>query len=378
MGFGRGIGFSPAAPPPVVPELEFYLPCWHNRDVLSNHGTWSLCRNGINEAKLGNYQRPDSDLLVRTHLVAKYYINRAYLSFDTQAIPAGATITAAKLGLCVADIPDYQFILCITKGLWDEPVLLSDFGLQTDETTILGQMNTADMVVGQYNWIDLNAAGIAWINQRPIEINQHESYDWKKTAYLLFYPPYWRSESFTPQNSHTLTKVRLRLRRKGLPGTLNIHIRAADASHLPILPDLATGSIDGNSLTDAGWGDWYLIDLGAGVALSANTEYCIILEAPSSTSSKYVEWVGSTASNYPNGLHALSSNNGVTWAAQATQDGYFIEYETAQVGGTKFCLRTAPDVGNSPPGAGAIYNIRFYSAQKAEGGAPLLAVMLEE
>ncbi|MBA7584112.1 hypothetical protein ES708_26065 [subsurface metagenome] len=121
-------------------------------------------------------------------------------------------------------------------------------------------------------------------------------------------------------------------------------------------------------------GAWYLIDLGTGTPTPVGTEYCVILEAPGSNSSNYVAWIGATNSQYPNGLHSLSDNNGSTWSPQATRDCYFIEYSADQVGGTNFCLRTSFDVSNVPPTPGLTQAIAFHSAQKGEGYLPLLEV----
>lgn len=378
MGFGRGIGFSPVAPAPVVPELEFYLACWHNRHLYSSHGTWSICRNGYSPIKTGDYQRPNSKLYVTTSLVATYHIYRAYLSFNTQGIPAEATVTVAKLGLYVITIPNYNFPLLITKGLWDEPVVAADFGLQTDEVTVLGSLDTSEMVVGQYNWIDLNAAGIAWINQRSVEINQHESYDWGKNIEFFVFASSWLSQSFTPQTTHTLTKVKVRIRKVGTAPTLHADIYLADANHCPTGSSLASASVDPSLIPTPAWGDWVELDFGAGAALTAGTEYCLVLHQVGGNTSNCTKWIGATGDKYPNGMMCASGDAGGSYDQYADYDLYFIDYESAQVGGTKFCLRTAPDVGDSPPGAGAIYAIQFHSAQKAEGGAPLLAVVLAE
>ena len=194
---------SPSASPifhlhrEAVP-ITTYPSLWHNRYVYSRHGTWSTARNGYGESKDGVYQRPDNKLSVHTGLIATYFIIRAYLNFHTQGV---GVVKSARLGLYVTDIPAYNFDLCITKGLWDEPVIPEDFGLQTDETTILGQKSTADMVIGQYNWIDLNQAGIDWINQRPVEINQFESYDWNANMSIWVCAVQQVLMSFTPTGS---------------------------------------------------------------------------------------------------------------------------------------------------------------------------------
>ncbi|MBA7589986.1 hypothetical protein ES708_32085 [subsurface metagenome] len=367
---------SPSASPifhlhrEAVP-ITTYPSLWHNRYVYSRHGTWSTARNGYGESKDGVYQRPDNKLSVHTGLIATYFIIRAYLNFHTQGV---GVVKSARLGLYVTDIPAYNFDLCITKGLWDEPVIPEDFGLQTDETTILGQKSTADMVIGQYNWIDLNQAGIDWINQRPVEINQFESYDWNANMSIWVCAVQQVLMSFTPIVTHTLTNVKLRMYRVGTPGTLHVSIYAANPAGEPVGPPLASGTINADTFTTDAKGAWYLIILDAGGIITAGNYYCIVCETEAPNATRAVVWIGSTAPDYPYGHYAYSGDGGATWTHRNTRALYFIEYETLQLGGTKFCLRTASDQSDSPPGAGATYAINFHSAQKGEGYLPLLEV----
>ncbi|MBA7580050.1 hypothetical protein ES708_21936 [subsurface metagenome] len=375
MGFGKGKGFSPAVEVPTI-ELDAYLSTLHNRDITASHSIWSTARGGYGAAKGFFYQRPDNLLAAYTGLNVSYFITRAYIALDTGELPADKVVSAARLGLFVTDLGISDALVFVTKGLWDEPVVLDDWDLQTDETTDLGHKATGDMVVGRYNWIDLNDAGIAWINQRPLEINQYESYDWGKTAHFNLWDNIWWSQSFTPQTSHTITSVRLRMKRKGSPGMLYVNIKAADAAHKPTGPVLASGTINANTFTTALWGDWYLIDLGDGVALTAGTEYCVECHIVGGSSSNGVHWEGATTTLYPNGTGCVSSDTGSSWTPYPAYGLYFIEYETAPVGGTKFCLRMYGDNQDVSPSPGAEQGMVFYSAQKLDGGAPLLEMAL--
>jgi len=367
MGFDWFKGFGPVP----VPGVVNYLPTWHNRNVRSNHGTWSTARNGYNLTEFGSYQRPQSVLNPNTYLLAMYYLGRSWLNFNTQGI---GSISAARLGVYVTSKTGLSGAIFITKGLALEPIDGADWPAQTGETTIFGQFNLADIVLNQYNWADLNAAGLAWLNQSALELNQHESYDWGKNMFMGIYNPYWSSQSRTPQSTFTLTKVRLRLKRVGSPGTLYIRIYAADANHCPTGPVLASATINGNTLTTDYWGAWYLIDLGAGCVFTQGTEYCTVLYIAGGNASNCVQWIGATGNQYPNGCYALSSNAGSSWTPNTNYDLYFIDYETAQVGGTNFCLRADYDVNDIPPIIGADHTLIFNSAQKGEGYLPLLEV----
>jgi len=367
MGFDWFKGFGPVP----VPGVVNYLPTWHNRTIQSCHGIWSTARNGANLVVDSRYQRPESKLVANTYLLAMYYLHRSWLNFHTQGI---GTITSARLGLYVTEKAGTSGTIDITKGLCREPIDEDDWTTQTNETTILGQFNLADIVLNQYNWTNLNAAGIAWLNQSPNELRQYESYDWGRNLYRGIYHPYWSSQSRTPQTDMLLTSVRLRLKRVDSPGTLYVRIYQADTNHCPAGPILAQGTINGNTLSTATWGAWYLIDLGAGCQLLQNTEYCVVCFIVGGNSSNCVQWIGATGSQYPNGYSALSSNAGSSWTADATRDFYFIDYNSSQIGGTNFCLRADYDVNNVPPIIGADHRIIFHSAQKGEGYLPLLEV----
>jgi len=367
MGFDRFKGFGRVP----VPGVVNYLPTWHNRTIQSRHGTWSTARNGANLVVDSRYQRPESKLVANTHLLAMYYLHRSWLNFHTQGI---GPITSARLGLYVTEKAGISGTIDITKGLCFEPMDEDDWATQTNETTILGQFNLADIVLDQYNWTNLNADGIAWLNQCPIERKQQESYDWARSAYANIYGNIWWSQSRTPLSDMWLTAVRLRLKRKGSPGTVYIKIYKADANHFPTGSVLAQGTINGNTLSTATWGAWYLIELTTGTQLLANTEYCVVVHIVGGSTSNMVYWIGATGNQYPNGYAAASTNGGSSWTAQYDYDWYFIDYHTEEIGGTNFCLRADYDVSNTPPIIGADHRIIYHSAQKGEGYLPLLEV----
>lgn len=60
----------------------------------------------------------------------------------------------------------------------------------------------------------------------------------------------WMAQTFTATSTHTITSVRLKLYREGTPGDITLSIRATDSNGLPSGPDLASGSLDGNLITE--------------------------------------------------------------------------------------------------------------------------------
>ncbi|MBA7589542.1 hypothetical protein ES708_31627 [subsurface metagenome] len=87
------------------------------------------------------------------------------------------------------------------------------------------------------------------------------------------YGPNWEAQTFTPSVAHKITSVKLKLYRRGSPGTLTVAIKAVDVSHHPTGADLCSGTTNGNTLTEDMAGEWREITLGAGANLNTDTEY---------------------------------------------------------------------------------------------------------
>ncbi|MBA7710451.1 hypothetical protein ES703_119394 [subsurface metagenome] len=361
----------------TAPPTYDYLPLYHNRYLYSNHGTWATARAGFNPRKDGNYQRPNNLLIVRTQIIATWHIIRSYLNFDSQTLPAGKSVMAGSLGLYVINVPGIGGTLHITRGLWDEPVTAGDWALQTAEVTSLGEIAQNALVVGQYNWIDLNQDGIDWVNQKAVEPNQYESYDWRKNAYGEIYGSNQWSQSFTPLTAHTLTSLKLRLARVGDPGDVLVEIWNTTPGDCPKDTLLSQKMVPGIFLSTAVWGDWCQVDLPTPVPLLAGVAYAIRVRALGGTSTKKVRWIGASGSPYPNGKSCYTDNGGTSWTSYDNFDWYFIEYESATTGGTKFVLRASPDLSGVEPPPAYHQEAHFYSAQKGTGKYPLLKLTLD-
>ena len=68
------------------------------------------------------------------------------------------------------------------------------------------------------------------------------------------------SQSFTAGRSDSLTAVKLQVRRRGGPRDLTVEIRRADATHLPVGPVLASGTLPGSAFVPEATG-WYTVPL---------------------------------------------------------------------------------------------------------------------
>ena len=144
---------------------------------------------------------------------------------------------------------------------------------------------------------------------------------------------WWLAQSFTigtvgTNEDHYITSVKLKLYRYGSPGTITVSIRNADANGLPTGSDLTSGTLNGNSITTTGPGEWYEITLTQ-YQLSASTQYTIVVRAPDGNDSNKVAWRfdGSTPT-YGGGTGSYSGNSGASWTGISDQDYMFEEYGT--------------------------------------------------
>lgn len=96
-----------------------------------------------------------------------YYIDRAFLYFDTSGLPDGATITDAVLGLYCSSYaePDEGYAtIHIVEGVQDDPYNNGDYSDHLNKTTS-GGSHSYPPVSGEYTEIVLNATGRGWINK---------------------------------------------------------------------------------------------------------------------------------------------------------------------------------------------------------------------
>lgn len=83
-----------------------------------------------------------------------------------------------------------------------------------------------------------------------------------------------RGQTFTPSTTHYMTHIKLKLARKGSPGTLTVNIRAT-SSKLPTGSAVATGYANADSFTTSTSGEWITITLETPIQLSGDAEYAI-------------------------------------------------------------------------------------------------------
>jgi len=143
----------------------------------------------------------------------------------------------------------------------------------------------------------------------------------------------WRGQTFTPQVSHKITSVKLKLYRYGSPGTITVGIRATDGSGHPTGEDLCSGTTNGNTLpTTYGTAEWREITFASGYDLSASTKYAIVVRAINGGDYNHVRWLhDSTDATYSGGAQEYSENSGSSWETDAGIDLMFEEWGIATI-----------------------------------------------
>jgi len=133
----------------------------------------------------------------------------------------------------------------------------------------------------------------------------------------------WASVVWTPDVTHYISNVRLKLYRIGSGiGTLTVAIRAVDpVTSKPTGADLVSATMAADSISTNTAGTWYEFDLGSTQILDAATEYAIVCRTSSGNSSNLLQWY------YTNNASMdgwRSPDSGSTWTGHGEWD--FREY----------------------------------------------------
>ena len=157
----------------------------------------------------------------------------------------------------------------------------------------------------------------------------YERYQSGATADLGRWDTRWGGQTFTPSVSHTITSVKLFMRRDDLPGTMTVSIKATDGGGLPTGADLTSGTTDADTLPEyPASREWREISFGAGTVLTASTTYAIVFRTPDTDLPNQCRLgIDQTSPTYAGGATCNSSDSGGSWAFQGVDtDALFEEY----------------------------------------------------
>lgn len=131
----------------------------------------------------------------------------------------------------------------------------------------------------------------------------------------------WVAQQFTTDNvSHTVTNIRLSLKKVGSPGTITVSIKHANSSNEPTGLDIVSGTFNGNDLLTS----YSTIDIEVDEgSLEGAAKYAIVIRALAGDASNYVKWQMDTGGGLANAVGLTSSNGGVTWVSDTPADYLF-------------------------------------------------------
>ena len=151
-------------------EIDYFLNSNSNRYVYKSWGTWPGVHDAAQGLRVHIGPAPDYLLEAGSWLTASYFIARAFHFFDTSSIPVGRTPVEGFLSLYAwsisFEVPRPH--IYITQGVQDDPVTKANYGDQLPYTTILGEGDLSTFVLNNYNNLDLNQAGLLFINKGGI------------------------------------------------------------------------------------------------------------------------------------------------------------------------------------------------------------------
>lgn len=133
------------------------------------------------------------------------------------------------------------------------------------------------------------------------------------------------SHTFTPQITHNITLVKLKVYRLGNPGTITVGIRATSGG-VPTGSNLTSGAFNGDAITTDGDGDWIEVELTP-YRLSVSTKYAIVLTSLAEHDSNSLYWRSEANSPiYTRGALCWSNDGGLSWTEYPNQDMMFEEW----------------------------------------------------
>ena len=224
-----------------------------------------------------------------------------------------------------ASAPGFNSVTTTSVAVTDGGTTTQDFSLAAAPTSACPADTTqADFQTGVPTNVNLttSAGDVTLLN--AVSIDQQNTT--VTTSGFGFNSTSWAGQTFIAGVTGQVTRVDLDLFCSGCTGTtpnVTVAIRATTgAPALPTGADLGTTTIAG---FNSGGGGYFAANFAAPVAVTAGTQYAIVISAvsnPSAGTYAYVCSCTSLNSNpYANGQRVTSANSGGTWAADVTSGG---------------------------------------------------------
>ncbi len=134
----------------------------------------------------------------------------------------------------------------------------------------------------------------------------------------------WADQQFTVgATAHTVTTVRLPLKRILSPGTVTLSITHADGANKPTGSDLETVTLDGDAFSTVT--TWYTFEFSGDLVLRETESYALVLRAVGGDAANYVEWRWDSGGSLANAVAGQSTDSGVSWTVDGGGADYLFE-----------------------------------------------------
>lgn len=159
----------------------------------------------------------------------------------------------------------------------------------------------------------------------PTPLEKFEFYDDPKQTYSSIYEPYRSGQTFTPTQTHLLTKVYTFIHRvSGTYPTLNLEIKEAP-DDTPTGPVLSSGSTPWALIPESAAAGWVETSMSHCI-LQPDTKYSITAHTSFIGQGIIRWWRRYRDATYPRGIRIYSTDTGNTWSKFPLHDFLFQEW----------------------------------------------------
>ncbi len=222
---------------------------------------------------------------------------------DTQTIKTLVTALFAPTMTGFTDYPAYTLVWDDQDSLVDVVTPRSAFKSIAGQTS---RKSAIDWLLSLCNqiWRVENDGYIHIFVPQTTLIDQ--SYTTGDDGSSFFYLGLRLAQTFTTSVIHKISSVNLKLYRVGAPdlydGTLTVEIYAVDVNGFPTLSALASGTTDGDTLTDNTAGEWREITFTTPYKLAVDTKYAIVIYRTAGAGGNNTRWLyDASAPSYTGG-----------------------------------------------------------------------------
>lgn len=160
-----------------------------------------------------------------------------------------------------------------------------------------------------------------------LALTQYEHYTTGETGSFAAYGVnLLDGQTFTAESDHTITSIKIKVYRKGSPGTVYLYLCGTTGGHPNGYDIKRTGSFNGNTITNNSAGEWVTISV-ASYTVTSGTKYGLVLKASSGDIDNCIYWLYDADSpTYTGGNFEYTTDGGANWTSYTSADYMFDIY----------------------------------------------------